>query len=57
MQETGVNYAGTFMRDIEHHSAEAPVRDAFQLMGAVTFVLVLLLIGWHAAHASGVWPA
>ncbi|ACI50208.1 conserved hypothetical protein [Gluconacetobacter diazotrophicus PA1 5] len=44
------------MPDIEDHSAPAPLRDVVQLMGAVTFVLAMLAVGWHAAHVSGVWP-
>ena len=33
-----------------------PFKALLQLMGAVIFVMVLLAIGWAAAHASGVWP-
>lgn len=33
-----------------------PFKELLQLMGAVIFVMVLLAIGWAAAHASGVWP-
>ncbi|PYD48932.1 hypothetical protein [Novacetimonas pomaceti] len=33
-----------------------PIKELLQLMGAIIFVMVLLAIGWTAAHASGIWP-
>mgnify|MGYP003363346110 CR=1 FL=1 len=33
-----------------------PFKELLQLMGAIVFVMVLLAIGWAAAHASGIWP-
>ncbi|MBB2201262.1 hypothetical protein [Gluconacetobacter tumulisoli] len=45
------------MPEIVTPPQQAPLRDVFQLMGAVLFVIVMLGVGWHAAHYSGVWPA
>ncbi|MFS3134667.1 hypothetical protein ACLRDC_04695 [Gluconacetobacter sacchari] len=45
------------MPETEDHAPQAPLRDAFQLMGAILFVIGMLAIGWRAAFFSGVWPA
>ncbi|RFD21161.1 hypothetical protein DY926_02425 [Komagataeibacter melaceti] len=33
-----------------------PYKDTLQLMGAVLFVMGVLVVGWSAMHASGIWP-
>ncbi|GAA4476075.1 hypothetical protein GCM10023157_06240 [Gluconacetobacter asukensis] len=45
------------MPEIEDHAPQTPLRDVFQLMGAILFVMGMILIGWRAAFFSGVWPA
>lgn len=34
----------------------AAFRELAQMIGAMIFVLMLGLLGWHAAHYSGAWP-
>ncbi|MBB2163716.1 hypothetical protein HLH26_04015 [Gluconacetobacter sp. 1b LMG 1731] len=45
------------MPEIEDRAPQTPLRDVFQLMGAILFVIGMILIGWRAAFFSGVWPA
>ncbi|KAB8123454.1 hypothetical protein D3W54_03695 [Komagataeibacter medellinensis] len=33
-----------------------PYRELFQLMGAVVFVMIVLMVGISAMHDSGIWP-
>ncbi|AQU88198.1 hypothetical protein B0W47_12815 [Komagataeibacter nataicola] len=33
-----------------------PYKELFQLMGAVVFVMIVVMVGWSALHASGIWP-
>ena len=33
-----------------------PYRELFQLMGAVVFVMIVLMVGMSAMHDSGIWP-
>lgn len=32
------------------------VKELVQMVGAMTFVTLLIAVGWHAAHYSGAWP-
>ncbi|MCE2565899.1 hypothetical protein [Komagataeibacter sp. FNDCF1] len=33
-----------------------PYKELFQLMGAVVFVMIVLMVGVSAMHDSGIWP-
>ncbi|GAA4493529.1 hypothetical protein GCM10023158_10880 [Gluconacetobacter tumulicola] len=46
-----------FMPETEDHAPQTSLRDVFQLMGAILFVMGMILVGWRAAFFSGVWPA
>ncbi|GBR03463.1 hypothetical protein [Acetobacter oeni] len=50
-----VTHVATDSADIDHMDRPA-VKELMQMIGAMTFVTLLIVVGWHAAHYSGAWP-